>query len=196
MSATLNNRHRLLEKYSEVVRQDGLNTNQNVNIGIDGATPNLWVAGDFSVGGTITGGSAGTVNVTGSNVTLTSGEFGSVVTLNPSAAVVVTLPTPVAGAQFTFIVGTAATSSNTIKVITGTIASQFLQGYLGVPVAAGTQTLFFGNGTTDVSINLNGTTTGGLIGGEFTLTGISSTIWQVAGNVEGSGTVATPFGTS
>lgn len=51
MSATYTNKKRKLEKYIEVVRQDGLNTDQNVNIGVTG-TPNLWVAGNLSVGGT------------------------------------------------------------------------------------------------------------------------------------------------
>lgn len=51
MSATYTNKKRKIEKYLEVVRQDGLNTDQNVNIGVTG-TPNLWVAGNLSVGGT------------------------------------------------------------------------------------------------------------------------------------------------
>lgn len=43
----ISNRNRLLEKYVQVVRMDGLNTNKNVNIGINGATPTLSVAGGF-----------------------------------------------------------------------------------------------------------------------------------------------------
>lgn len=48
--------NRLLEKYVQVVREDGLNTNKNVNIGVNGATPNLNVAGNLVVTGTIAGG--------------------------------------------------------------------------------------------------------------------------------------------
>lgn len=55
MAQSLTNRSRLLENAVEVVSQDGLNTNKNVNIGINGATANLWVAGNVSVGGTFTG---------------------------------------------------------------------------------------------------------------------------------------------
>lgn len=51
MSATYTNKKRKIEKYLEVVRLDGLNTDQNVNIGVTG-TPNLWVAGNLTVGGT------------------------------------------------------------------------------------------------------------------------------------------------
>lgn len=43
----ISNRNRLLEKYVQVVRMDGLNTNKNVNVGINGATPSLSVAGSF-----------------------------------------------------------------------------------------------------------------------------------------------------
>lgn len=54
MAQSLANKSRLLEKYMQVVREDGLNTNKNVNIGINGATPNVWIAGNLSVGGTFT----------------------------------------------------------------------------------------------------------------------------------------------
>ena len=43
----ISNRNRLLEKYVQVVRMDGLNTNKNVNVGINGSTPSLSVAGSF-----------------------------------------------------------------------------------------------------------------------------------------------------
>lgn len=152
--------------------------------------------GNITLTGTISGAQLPSVNVAGSNVTLTAAQAGSLVTLNPSAAVTITLPTPVTGMQFSFVFATAATGTNTVKVITAVTASQFMQGWLGVPVAAGTQKLFFGDGSSDVSLNFNATTTGGLLGGAFTITALSTTIWQVQGNVEGSGTVATPFGTS
>lgn len=69
MAQSLSNRNRLLEKYVQVVREDGLNTNKNVNIGINGSTPNLWVAGNGTYGGTlgVTGAVtlSSTLNVTG-----------------------------------------------------------------------------------------------------------------------------------
>lgn len=50
MAQSLSNKNRLLEKYVQVVREDGLNTNKNVNIGINGASASLWVSGAISSG--------------------------------------------------------------------------------------------------------------------------------------------------
>lgn len=84
MAQSLSNRSRLLEKYSQVVREDGLNTNKNVNIGINGATPNLWVAGDLTVGGTFSG-ATGALNITSnSGNALSAGPNG---VTNPSFTV-------------------------------------------------------------------------------------------------------------
>lgn len=68
MAQNLSNRSRLLEKYVPVVRQDGLNTNKNVNIGINGNTSTLWVGGAASLHGAVTLDS--TLAVTG-NATIT-----------------------------------------------------------------------------------------------------------------------------
>jgi hypothetical protein len=64
MAQNLTNKSRLLEKYSQVVREDGLNTNKNVNIGINGGTGTLWVAGAATFGGTV--GVTGTLTASGS----------------------------------------------------------------------------------------------------------------------------------
>lgn len=128
------------------------------------------------------------------DTTLDFSQTGAVVLLDHAAGATVTLPAPLAGLKFTFVVKTTVTS-NAYKVITDA-ATTFLQGCLRVPVAAGTGTDFFADGTTDVSINLNGSTKGGLLGGEFELVCVDGTQWQVNGVVEGSGTVATPFATS
>lgn len=53
MSATYSNKHRKVEKYIQVIREDGLNTDKNVNIGVTG-TPSLWVAGAATMGSTLT----------------------------------------------------------------------------------------------------------------------------------------------
>jgi hypothetical protein len=196
MSATLSNRHRKLEKYVQVVREDGLNTDQNVNVGITpGKTPNLWVAGNLTVGGSSSGGASPLIQANAATgPTLTAAQSGSVVLFNRAAGSTVTLPAPVVGLHYRFVVLTSVTS-NAYKLITDA-GTTLLQGWLGVPVAAGTQKLFFADASSDVSVNLNGTTTGGLFGGEFEALCVSSTLWQVWGNVEGSGTVATPFATS
>lgn len=97
MAQSLPNRNRLLEKYSEVVRMDGLNTNKNVNIGINGATPNLWVAGNISVGGSMNGnmpmvhGPLAAINAT-ATATATQVSTGYI-TSTSAAATTITLPT-------------------------------------------------------------------------------------------------------
>jgi hypothetical protein len=97
------------------------------------------------------------------------------------------------GVSFTFALQTAAT---TWKVITA--ASQYL---LGSVLVIDTDTVdttngFAANGTSIRSVNLNGTTKGGIAGSYVTFTALNSTQWLVSGVVIGSGTIATPFATS
>jgi hypothetical protein len=134
------------------------------------------------------------VDVTGSTLTINSTQSGSAFLLDAAAGSTITLPTDSPGLKFTFYVVTTVTS-NSYKVIIGS-ASSYFQGYLNVPVSGGTAKYFFGDGSSLLSINLNGSTTGGLLGGDFTVTCIKAGLWQCTGNVEGSGTVATPFATS
>lgn len=135
------------------------------------------------------------IDVTASTLTLTAAQSGSVVLLDRAAGTTITLPAPAAGICFRFIVPTSVTS-NAYKIITATTASQFILGQLDVTVSTGVAKLFFADGSTDVSINGNGTTTGGLAGSQFDLTAVSSTLWNAEGTWNGSGTVATPFATS
>ena len=97
------------------------------------------------------------------------------------------------GTSFTFVVETAAT---TWKIITA--ASQYLVGSALVIDTDTTDTVngFAANGTSIRSINLNGTTKGGIVGSYVTVTALNSTMWLVSGVVIGSGTIATPFATS
>jgi len=97
------------------------------------------------------------------------------------------------GTSFTFVVGTAAT---TWKIITA--ASQFLVGSMLVIDTDTTDTVngFAANGTTIRSVNLNGSTTGGIVGSYVTVTATNATMWTVSGVVIGSGTIVTPFAAS
>jgi hypothetical protein len=97
------------------------------------------------------------------------------------------------GASFTFLVETAAT---TWKIITA--ASQYLVGSLLVIDTDTTDTTngFAANGTSIRSVNLNGTTKGGVVGSYVTVTALNATMWSVSGVVIGSGTIVTPFATS
>ena len=97
------------------------------------------------------------------------------------------------GTSFTFVVETAAT---TWKIITA--ASQYLVGSALIIDTDTTDTVngFAANGTSIRSINLNGTTKGGIVGSYVTVTALNSTMWLISGVVIGSGTIVTPFATS
>jgi hypothetical protein len=95
------------------------------------------------------------------------------------------------GISYTFFLSTAASA---VKVITA--AGNFLLGSAFIAVSASTDTTFFANGTTIRSINLDGTTTGGIAGSYFTITAVTATQWLIQGALLGSGVIATPFATS
>ena len=131
------------------------------------------------------------VDVTAATATLTVAQSGATILLDV-ATTTVTLPVDTVGVWYNFVVVTAATAQ---KVIINS-ASSFFVGNLDVPVSTGTRKSFFGDGSTLLSINLNGSTTGGLQGGFFSVECLKSGLWLAQGAVEGSGTVATPFATS
>lgn len=133
----------------------------------------------------------------GATRTLLPEESGALCLFDRAAGVVYTLPTPVEGMQFEFAT-TVTITSNAAKVITGTVASQFILGTLfGYTTDATEIDGFSADGSTHVAISSNGSTTGGVIGDRYTLTAISSTQWLVEGNIFcGTSTPATPFATS
>jgi hypothetical protein len=134
------------------------------------------------------------IDANGATLLLTSQNNGATVLLDRAAGCTVTLPAPAAGLNFTFVVKVVPTST-AYKIITsaGTI---FITGGLNFDKAL-TVTRYDGNATSIVSINLNGTTTGGAaIGDTFTLSCVTPTLWTASGTVMASGTLATPFATS
>lgn len=126
----------------------------------------------------------------GSAVTLTAADSNKIYLLDTAAGSVVTLPTPAAGMKFRFVVSTSVTSNSHII---GGSAGEFLLGCLqmGIDTSA-TSEMQALNGTTHLTITMNGSTTGGLIGTVIDFEGISATQWLVSGLVVGSGTLATP----
>jgi hypothetical protein len=95
------------------------------------------------------------------------------------------------GTSYTFFLPTAATA---VKVITA--ASNFLLGSASLATSAGAASAFVADGTATRSINLNGTTTGGIAGSYFTITAVTATQWLIQGALIGSSTLATPFANS
>lgn len=127
--------------------------------------------------------------------TLTAKEAGALCLLDAAAGVVYTLPTPVIGMTFEFLV-TVSVTSNAHKIITN-LATEFLLGEVfAYTTATASGAGFAANGTTIRALSANGTTTGGLIGETYKVTALSSTVWAITGATVGSGTIATPFATS
>ena len=133
------------------------------------------------------------INGSAAGTTITAGQSGSTFLFDTAAGITYTLPAPVVGQSFKFIVTTSVTSSNH-KVITsaGTVLLQ------GVITSATTTASVFESviGSSNISVTMNGTTTGGLVGTQLEFTCLSATLFQVFGTNFTSGTTATPFATS
>lgn len=153
-------------------------------------------SGNVIAPGTVTGGKTPFLDSNASTLALTAAQSGSLIALDRAAGTVVTLPAPAVGLTFSFFVLTSVTSNNH-KIITDA-GTTFLLGGVTMTEAADTNAglgaLF--NGSTHVSILMNGTTTGGLIGTFFNVTCVTATQWAIEGIVAGSGTLATCASTS
>jgi len=139
----------------------------------------------------------GIIQSVGATRTLLAEESGALCLLDRAAGIVYTLPTPAEGMQFEFL-ATVSVTSNAYKVVTNSITTEFMIGGITMSsqtvAEAGDQ--FAANGTTHVAISEDGATKGGLVGGRYRLTAISSTQWAIEGLTVGAGTLATPFATS
>jgi hypothetical protein len=164
-----------------------------------------------SLSGIYTQGPATTVPVSASTLTLSPSLHGGRILNITAATTTITLPavnvtafSPTTGpgqnpdtqnnqsVLYTFMINSPSTA---VKVITGT--GDFLQGAIILgPSAGGATSMFYANGTTIRSINLNGTTTGGADGSMFTIFALSANTYAINGVLIGSGTLATPFATS
>ncbi len=133
---------------------------------------------------------------------LTASQSGSVVLLNAASGVTVTLPAPIVGLWFEFIVTVTVTSNS--HIIQTDAGTTFVLGTLDLATEATTPganpgpKYFSGNGTSHVKVQMNSASTnatGGLIGSFLLFQCITTTQWACTGTVEcGSGsTIATPF---
>lgn len=106
------------------------------------------------------------------------------------------LPPAEAGLWYEFQTTVSVTSSDVYTVTCS--SGDFLIGVIvgGNLTIGASGDPFTANGTTHLAISQNGSTTGGLIGDNFTLTAINSTQWVLTQAVSvGSGTNLTPFTT-
>jgi hypothetical protein len=112
--------------------------------------------------------------------------------INRAGGVAITLPQVTAGAVIIFNVGITATSDHVITATTGDLMS----GYAFIEDndnAADNGKSYFAPVSSFLIMTLNGSTTGGLIGDQITLVGISATEWRVRAVLKGTGVIATPF---
>jgi hypothetical protein len=119
----------------------------------------------------------------GATLTLTEATHeGKTILLDTASGSVVTLPAPVIGARFRFLVSVKPTSNfHQIKVAS---SSDFMAGSVNIlDNDAAAQGAYAADGTADDNIQLNGTTKGGLVGDWIEVEGISATQWAVRGSL-------------
>lgn len=133
--------------------------------------------------------------------TLTEGESGSLVVLDKADGITITLPTYASagkpGMFFDFMVSVTSTSVG-YKIITGAGTELMVGSILNCDTDTSDTVAIWKSlvGTSNISINLNGSTKGGIKGDTIRVTNLNSTTWQVTGVTNGTGVVATPFATS
>lgn len=185
-----------LESYIPTVQYNGLNTLKASNL----AGFLVDTSGNITLPGTITyatGNKPNVISGSGATVTLTAAQSGSVVLFDRAAGIIYTLPAPVVGLVFTFLVTVTATT-NSYKVITdaGTtfIAGTALMGSDNLASKS-----FLGNGTTHLAVTqaaASSNATGGIIGSYLQLRCVTTTLWIATGDLVASATPTTPFATS
>jgi len=138
------------------------------------------------------------MNTEGATRTLHPSESGALVLLDRVAGAVVTLPAPTAnsGIFYDFMVPGLNYGSATVQVITDSGSIYILGGILNIDTDSADADDWMTCGSSAVSINFNGSTTGGVSGTNFRLTSVSASRWVVNGVVTASGTVTGPFRTT
>lgn len=202
----------VLKNHIPGISEHGISTDENITttgtltgasvVGAVAATTatvssTLDVTGATTLGGAVnykhqvtdTGGAFATA------IVLTAAQSGRVILVDDAAGLDFTLPAIAAaqiGTTFTFLVTTTITS-NSLRITAAT--GDLLNGavWLADFDTANTGTYFAADGSDDLIITMNGTTTGGKKGTWLKLTAISATGWFVQGNAFGDGTLATPF---
>lgn len=191
-----NSSHKAIERYVPDVRlQGGVLTYYPVVV-----NNSLTVNGNIITTGTVSGGLTPVATISTSTAAPTVAQSGTTFLLARAAGSTITLPTASAatvGLKYRFVVTTAVTS-NAYKIYTGS-ASIFYVGTDAIALvgtATGDSEFFQGDGATNTYFNMNGTTTGGLVGSTIEVTCVSATQWQINAVQFGSGTLATSFATS
>ncbi len=130
--------------------------------------------------------------------TLNDAFSGAMVLLDKADGGTITLPTtPDAGTFYDFVVSVSCTS-NSYKVITGSAPELIVGSMVNCDTDTSNAVAIWPAlvGSSFISVNLNGSTKGGIKGDSFRLTCLNATTWLVTGLTNGTGVVATPFATS
>ena len=195
----------------------GINTKKNVTVGgsanfdASGSTGTFKTStGATTIGGATTFNSSVTftsaptgprtsnvVDMTSATVSPTASQSGSTFLFDRAAGVTVTLPTPVAGIAYRFIVVTTVTS-NSYKIITNA-GTTFVTGSILASSDNLASKSFIGDGATHVAITqaaASSNATGGIIGSVLDLVCVTSTLWEAYGSIVASATPTTPWATS
>lgn len=115
---------------------------------------------------------------------------GQTVNISALAGLTVTLPASAGtGDEYEIFVVTTVTSNGYIIKVAN--ATDIMAGGVSVSTDAGGVTIL--TGTTDDTITMNGSTTGGLIGSSVKLKDVSTGFWRVTGFLVSTGSEATPF---
>lgn len=133
-----------------------------------------------------------TVNITAALTLNEVTHEGKTLTVNSAAGIAIVLPASTGqGAKYRFFIGTTITSSaTTIKVAN---ASDTMVGFGLLAQDGGDTSVLFGASSTDDTISLNGTTTGGTKGDYIELEDVTLNLWRVNLIATATGTEATPF---
>lgn len=123
------------------------------------------------------------------DVTLGKNDSGSLFVLNSADGIEVTLPARGRGLFYDFVVRTAVTASDKYEIKTQT--ADKIRGVL-VNSKNNTASKTFVATASD-EIDMNGSTTGGLVGAGFRLVCDNDGVWNVFGYNTASGSEATPF---
>ena len=134
---------------------------------------------------------------TAATYTITAAQSGTLFVLAKASGITFTLPTAVVGLTYEFFVSTSITSNNYGIDTDGTdlFAGIVLnvdkdQAYTS---ATALQAICKGNGSSHIHIDMDGSTTGGLLGSRISVTAISSAVWLVEGIIHGDSNVTTIF---
>ena len=131
-------------------------------------------------------------SITSATHSVESTDSGTVYTLNRAAGIVVTLPTAVAGLNYTFIVGTTFTGAGQINTDN---ASDLFSGFAHLfdPATATDMNTFIPDASDDDTIDLGSAGQGWLVGGIIRLVATTAAVWHCEAFLHGDGTLATPF---